>query len=577
VGSEATDPERDPDRRAWHRAHSVISADEDIASALERSADRARARGGIAATAAFLERATGLTPDPGRRATRALAAAHAMQLTGAHSSASQLLSSVRPGVADELQLAQAELLRAQIAFTSSRGSDAPPLLLKAAKQLEPLDVSVARETYLDAICAAIFAGRLALGAGLREVAAAARDATGPTGTPDFVDLMLDGLSLLVTDGYVAGTPALERALRLIVEDEDAARGDRIRWLWVANNTAMNLWDDDAWDTLSQRQVDLTRQSGALAVLPIALNQRLGLHFLTGELGTAESLGEEAMAISRAVGTPILDYGAVGLAALRGREQVATRLIDDCVEAVVPRGEGIGLSTCLWARAVLANGLGRYPEALVAAKDAATDPDELTPTKNWALLELVEAAARTGNPEVANAALAQLEQTTQPNATNWASGVEARARALVTDGPAAETLYLEAIDRLGQTRIRVELDRARLLYGEWLRRDGRRSAAREQLRLAHDSFEKCGYEAFAERARRELLATGETVRKRTVETRNDLTPQEAQIAGLAAEGQTNQEIAALLFLSPRTVEWHLRKIYTKLGIASRRELRRALHS
>ena len=447
--------------------------------------------------------------------------------------------------------------------------------MKAARQLEALDAKLARETYLDAISAAIFAGRLALGAGLREVAEAVREAPAPAPPPDAADLLLDGIAGLVTGGYEDGSPVLKRALDAVRAEDLTQTGDHVRWLWVVCHAAMNLWDDDAWDELSRRHVEFARATGALTALPVALNVRVGLRMLAGELHEAESLCEEAAAISEAIGTPAVNYGAVSVAALRGREGEATARIDACNDEVVRRGEGIGLSTSLWARAVLANGLGRYAEALTAAHDAANNPDELTPTKNWALLELIEAAVRTGSEQAGVDALAQLTDTTRASGTDWALGVEARARALLSHGPAAESLYREAIDRLERTHIRVDLDRAHLLYGEWLRRENRRADAREHLRRAHESLSRSGVEAFADRARHELQATGETVRKRSVETRDEFTAEEAQIARLAADGHTNPEIGAQLFISPRTVEWHLRKVFTKLGISSRRELRAAL--
>jgi DNA-binding CsgD family transcriptional regulator len=572
--AEATDPDVDPDRRAWHRAHSTIGLDEAVADELERSAGRAQARGGLAAAAAFLERATSLTPDPARRVVRALAAARVMQQTGAFDAALGLLAVVEAGPVDELQRARVDLLRAQIASASRRGRDAPPLLLAAAQRLEPLDVTLARETYLEALTAAIFAGRLATGGGVVEVAQAARAAPPPTHAPGAPDLLLDGLATQFTDGYAAGAPMLRRALAAF-RREDLSPEDGVRWLWLAGWTASELWDDETWDVLSRRNLQLVRDAGALTALPIALGARTYMHLLAGDLASAASLIEEIKAVTEATGSEIAPpYSALWLVAVQGRVAEASALIEAAIVEGEARGEGSRLSAAEHASAVLYNGLGRYEEALDAARRRCEHADEMT-RSTWALPELIEAAARSGAPAIATAALRQLEQPTRVAGTDWARGVEALCGALLSDGRAADTLYQEAIERLGRTRIVLGLARAHLLYGEWLRREGRRVDARRQLRLAHEMFNRIGAEAFAERARRELMATGETVRKRTVETLDELTPQELEIARMARDGHSNPEIGARLFISHRTVEWHLNKVFTKLDITSRKDLRKAL--
>jgi DNA-binding CsgD family transcriptional regulator len=570
--ADATDPDADPDRRAWHRAHATSGPDEEVAGELERSADRAQTRGGLAAAAAFLAEATRLTPDPARRAERALAAAQAEHQAGAPDAALALLAMAEWRPLDDLQRARVGLLRAEIAFAGRRGSDAPPLLLQAARQLEPLDPRLARETYLQAFTAAVLAGRLSRGADVAEVSRAARQAPAapaPRGAPD---LLLDGLALLVTEGRAAGTPLLRQALSAFRGPGSSAE-EGLRWLWLAGRVADDLWDDESWEVLCTRHVRLARQAGALTVLPIALRSRIFVHVFAGELDEGAALMQEVRAVTEVTGTQLAAYGAVALAAWRGREAEARELIEANVEDVLSRGEGMGLIISYHALALLGNGLGRYAEARLMAERACEHED--LGVFAWALTELVEAAARSGEPAVAAGALQRLAETTQAAGTDWALGIEARSRALVTEGDAAEGHYREAIERLGRTRIRVELARAHLLYGEWLRRGGRRLDAREQLRTAHEMCTAMGLEAFAERARRELQATGETVRKLSVETRDELTPQEAQIARLAGDGQTNPEIAAELFISPRTVEWHLRKVFAKLGISSRRQLRPAL--
>jgi DNA-binding CsgD family transcriptional regulator len=570
--AEVTDPDLDPDRRAWHLARAAMGPDEAVAAELIRSADRAQARGGLAAAAAFLEEATRLTLDRSPRAQRSLAAAHLKYLAGAPEAALQWLVAAESGPLDELQRARADLLRGQIAFVYRPGSDAPPLLLKAAERLEPLDIALARETYLDAFTAALIVGRLSHGADMGEVAAAVRLAPAPLRSERASDLLLDGLALLVTEGRAVGTPVLKQALSAF-RDQDISTDEELRWLWLAGRVAQDMWDDETWYELCARHVQLARQAGALAMLPIALRSRIFVHSLAGELDEGMALTEEVKGVTDATGSELAAYGAVALAAWRGDELTTTSLIETTMADVRSRGEGMGVGISQFLAALLNNGLGRYTEALTAAEAACeyNDPGVLA----WALTEMIEASVRSNRPDVGMDALRRLSESTQASGTDWALGIEARSRALLSDDDIAEPLYREAIDRLGRTRVMAELARSHLLYGEWLRRAGRRIDAREQLRTAHDMLSRMGANGFADRARRELLATGETVRKRTDESRQDLTPQEEQIARLASEGLTNPEIAAELFISSRTVEWHLRKVYPKLGISSRRQLRSAL--
>jgi DNA-binding CsgD family transcriptional regulator/tetratricopeptide (TPR) repeat protein len=567
--AEATDPAVDPDRRAWHRAQAAPGPDEKVAAELEQCAGRAQRRGGLAAAAAFLERSAGLTLDPARRAQRTLAAAQAKHQAGAPDAALGLLAMAQAGPLDELQRARGDRLRAQVAFASSHGRDAPPLLLSAAKQLESLDVGLARETYLEAFTAALFVGRLSPAVG--DVARAARLAPAPLAPGRAPDLLLDGLALLVTKGYAAGTPALRQAL-LAFRSQPISAEDGLSWLWLAERAAMAVWDDEAWHILASRHVKLARESGALSELPLAVRSRILLHAHTGELAEGRALIAEAQVVAEATGSQLAPYGATGVAAWRGREAEATELIRANMDGVTSRGEGRGV-TSQYSAALLYNGLGRYDKALAAAEQVCEYDD--IGVLGWSLTELIEAAVRSGQPARAAQAVERLAETTRASGTDWALGTEARSRALLSAGETAEKLYREAIERLGRTRMRPAVARAHLLYGEWLRRENRRRDARAELRTAHGLLTAMGIEAFAERARRELLATGDTVRKRTVETAGDLTAQEAHIARLAVDGRTNVEIGTQLFLSTRTVEWHLSKVYTKLGVGSRRELRLVL--
>jgi DNA-binding CsgD family transcriptional regulator/tetratricopeptide (TPR) repeat protein len=569
----ATDPDTDPGRRLWHRAQAAPGPDERVAAELEHAAGKELARGCWAAAGAFLERAVGLTPDPGRRASRALSAAKATVRAGAFGSALAMLGIAEAGPIDELQHAHADMIRAELAFVSSRGRDAPPLLLAAAARLEPIDIPLARATYLETINAALLAGHLSSpDTSVLAVSRAARAAPPAPGPPRPPDLLLDGLAASFCQGYRAGVPLLHQALAAF--DHQVPAEEELRWLRLACVAALHLWDDSRWDELSGRHVDLARQAGALGELPLALTSRVNLLLFAGELTTAASLAHEAQAVTKATGSGLASYATLFVAALRGNENGARALIDSTGQDAAARGEGLGVTLTRWADAMLGNSQGRYDQALAAAEQASRHSDELGPAA-WSMAELIEAAARTRQPQRATDALRYLSQTATAAGTDWALGVLARSVALLGDGNSAEEHYLEAIERLGRTRVRLELARAHLLYGEWLRRDNRRVDARAQLRTAHEMFTSITAGAFAERARRELLATGETVRKRTADTREELTPQEQQIARRARNGHSNAEIGAELFLSPRTVEWHLRKVFTKLNITSRRQLRQAL--
>jgi DNA-binding CsgD family transcriptional regulator len=572
--AEVTDPAVDPDRRAWHRAQAVAGPDEEVAAELERSAGRAQARGGLAAAAAFLERSVLLTVDPARRGERMVAAAQTSVQAGSFGRALELLSAAEAGPLDELTGGRADLLRGQIAFASDLGSDAATLLLKAAVRLEPLDLDLARETYLSAWAAAMFAGHLAGAGDLREVSRAARAAPAPAHPPRLIDLLLDGLALLVTDGPTVAAPLLRQAAAAFTS-ADTPVEERLRWTWLSQVPASYQWDFDSVLAITDGATQLARDAGALDQLPIDLQAQAQIATWAGDIPVAAALITEARLVAEATGTRIAPLAAMSVAALRGRESEAAPLIEATITAATAGGQGIAVSWARWATAILCNGVGRYADAEAAAGQASLDMPELF-VSTFALPELVEAAARTGNRQLAASAVDQLAETTQPGGTNWGLGVEARCRALVSQGQAAEDLYLEAIERLGRTRLRPELARAYLLYGEWLRTENRRTDAREQLRIAHDLLWDIGMEAFAERARRELLAVGETPRRKVAQTTaSTLTPQEGQIARLAADGLSNPAVGAQLFLSARTVEFHLHKVYTKLGIGSRRELRTAL--
>ena len=566
--AEATDPQIDPDRRAWHRAQATSMPDEDVAAELERSAGRAQARGGLAAVAAFLERAAALTPDSTHRAQRLLAAAGAKRDAGDLEAALGLLTGVEAGVLDELGEARVDLLRARIALEQRRGGDAGRLFLSTASRLEPLDAQLARETYLEALAGAMTSDVEVVGGALA-VAAAARAAPPGTVPPRTVDVLLDAFAIRLTDGYAAAAPTLARALELLLA-MDVSNEDVGRWLSLSsgrnsNIVALEMWDDEALYLLAARQVQAARDTGALVHLQFALSFLARSQMLAGELSAATLMIDESRLIAEATGTPPLVNAPMILAAWRGHEPQASELIEaSSAEAATRRWTSNN-----YARSVLYNGLGRHDDARDAAWEA-FQPDPIG-YGSWLLPELAEAASRTADRALLEFALEWLSERTRVISSGWASGMQARVRALLSEGDHAESLYRDSIVHLSGNRVRLELARTHLLYGEWLRRERRRLDARTHLRSALEAFTSMGAEAFARRAERELLATGERARKRTVDTLDQLTPQETQISRLAANGDTNREIAAQLFISPSTVEYHLRKAFRKLDVKSRTQL------
>jgi DNA-binding CsgD family transcriptional regulator len=562
----ATDPERDPDRRAWHRAHAAAGPDESVAAELERSASRAQARGGVPAAAAFLERAAELSPDPAQRGTRALAAARLKLDAGALEAAERLLTVATTSPLEELDRARAERLRAQI----TRGSDTPARLSAAAKCLEPLDPEPARETHLEALWALVRSGRSAMDTAVIEAAAAATLPSGHDPTRA-IDLLLDGVVARLTRGYEQAMPAVARALAAF--RADGVLGEHLAWCWLAHQLALDFWEDDTCEAIARGAARVARESGCLNMLPLALNYSAAFHLLRGEFGIVEQLMRERETITAATRSTYTVSISVLLAAWRGDREATYELRAPAIQQGTSRGEGVAIEIAEWAAAVLHNGLGEYADAAAAAQRA-YDHDVLG-FGGWVLPELIEAAVRSGDRAAAEVAFSRLAERSSASARQWARGIEAAMHALLSHGAEAEGFHLEAIEQLSRSRVVVLLARAELNYGEWLRRAHRRVDARIQLKAAYDAFEAMGAQGFADRARRELLATGETVRKRRVDTRDQLTPQEAQIARLASERLTNPEIAGQLYLSHRTVEYHLRKVFAKLGISSRRELADAL--
>jgi DNA-binding CsgD family transcriptional regulator/tetratricopeptide (TPR) repeat protein len=570
--ADSMDRDAQPDRYAWHLAQSISEPDEDVATTLEMSAHRAQERGGLAATGAFLELASQLTPEPERRSQRALGAAQALLHSGQFERANALLAAAEAGPGTDAILARVDRMHAEIAFAQNRGNEATAPLLAAATRLARTDPALSRQTYLEAVAAAIFAGRLAGGPGLREVGEAARHA--PQLRPERLpDRLLDALAVKLTDGYVSAVPLMRAVLEELC-DTDTPDGEVLPWLWLGSVIAADLWDDAAWEKVAARQVTATRAAGMLAELPHALDSRATVHLLVGELSLAASMYDEATAVLESIGGDPARVGPMTVAAFRGQGPQARELIRAMVDKAMIQGQGAALTVTHWSHAVLCNGLAEYGEARSAALLASERQEEFGVTR-LALVELVEAAVRSGSLPDAVAGLEQLRKPCQTSGTEWALGLEARSRALLAEGPDAEALFQEAIERLARTKVAVDLARTHLLYGEWLNRNGGSARARTHLSLAHTMLTDFGVDGFAERARLELGATGTVVPRSAPRPASSLTSREQQVAGLAAEGLTNIEIGARLFLSTHTVDWHLRKVFTKLGISRRREIANAL--
>jgi DNA-binding CsgD family transcriptional regulator len=574
--AEVTDPQVDPDRHAWHRAHSTLGPDEDVAGELQRSAGRARARGGLAASAAFLEQSALLTPEPGRRAERTLAAAWAKRDAGAPDAALRLLVAVEAGPTDALRNSEVDHLRGRVAVMQLRGAEAAKLLLRAAKRYQPLNAGLARATHLEALRAALWVGDLNGPGGLREVAESARAMPSDPEPRQPIRALLDAFARRITDGYTSAAPALTRAMEQFLAQGVADRetGD---WLWlfgasISAEFAVELWDVESWHAAAARLVRLARDSGAFVHLHYARHILAQTHFLTGELATAARLIEENRAIDEATGNPPTSYTAAMLSAWRGHQETP-ELIEATLRSGTTHGLGRVVTFATYASSVLYNGLGRHD----AARDAAWQVFEGDQFGFGPLVvpELAEAASKTGDVALAEAALAWLSERTDATPTEWALGIEARVRALLSQDDVAESYYRESIERLGRTRLRMEHARAHLLFGEWLRGRDRRADARAQMRVAHEMFASFGAEAFADRARRALAASGDTLRRHTHEKDDKLTAQEAHIAQLARAGLSNPQIGARLFISPRTVQYHLSKVFAKLDINSRSQLEHVL--
>ena len=565
-----SDVEVAADRRAWHRALAAAGPDEAVAGDLEHSARRAQSRGGPAAEAALLERATALTPDPALQAKRALAAAEASLQAGEFDLTQRLLATAESGPLDGFEQARAGLLRGHAAVISRYGNDGTPLLLEAAKQLEPFDVSLARRAYLTAWHAAAAANHLGEKSALLDVSRAVRALPPLPPDPHPLDLVIEALALLVTDGHASAMPTLERAAKEVMQ---LPVEDVVRWGVHVGAVRLAIWHDEAL-AVFERQARIVREAGALGELPIHLQALALERAWRGDLSGARGLVAESEGISTSTGNQVPPFALLRILALQGREPEAAPVIEAVIQQGTANGQGNAVMVAYWGAAVLYNGLGRYEYAAAASREVVANSVFPLLTM-WALVELIEASARVGDTRVARDALDALTATTQSARSGLALGIEARCRALLTGGGDAEEAYREAIKQLDRAGNRVELARAHLVFGEWLRRRGRLREARERLGDAEGLCAEIGMEAFAKRAQDELVAAGSKPGKRPSESRVDLTAQEEQIARLARDGLTNAQIGGQLFLSPRTVEWHLHKVFAKLGIDSRSGLPAAM--
>lgn len=569
--ADATYPDRDPDRRSWHRAHATGWPDEDVAADLEQSAERARTRGGVAAAAAFLERAAELSPATGQRTERLIAAASAKHDAGAPETAVRLLDSVRDLPLTPFQGASIGRLLARAGYALRRDRSAPRQLLRAAQALEPHDAALARDTYMEALSAALYAGRLGEPGAVTEIAEAILAATVDDGSERAHDLLLRGQALLCARGQEAALPTVRRAINAFLEQPSQAIAPQ--WMWFCSRAAQDVWDIEALRTLAERQVQLARASGVLAVLPMALNLLIAARGLDGNLDAADEICDEIDGILSITGHPLPLYGRLSVAAYRGHVEEVERGAKRLRADAQARGEGYALTVVNFAEAVAYNGAARHHEALTAARAEMPYSHELGHAMRT-LIEVVEAATRTGDHAVADEAVGRLADVTRPvGDTDWALAFLSLAEAQVRAGSESEERFVDAIERFDRIRVPMLKARSQLLYGEMLRRQNRRIDARVQLRAAYVGLQSCGMNGFAERAGRELRATGETLR--TADKDVALTDQELNIARLARDGLTNREIGAQLFISAHTVEWHLRKVFVKLGVRSRRSLGKAL--
>jgi DNA-binding CsgD family transcriptional regulator len=577
--ADATDPDADPDRRVWHRAHATSGPDDVLANELERSASRAQGRGGPSAAAVFLERAAALASDRVRRATLIISSAELHYDAGSYRAASDLLTGVNVEPLAEFHQVRVERLQSRLLLGTQASSAASRQLMQAARRFESHDIEVACDTYLDAFVAASTVGASSVGDTWLELAQSIRALPALGESARATDVLLAGLAMQVTDGYAAGIPLLQRALRMLLDDprsvQERSSRDKGGLLWFGCRVAANIWDQELLFQLANRMLSSARTSASVTLRAQIASDAAHVALLKGDLSLSRTLSDETTVMRTAAGLPpwFMRQGPLALAAWQGRAhsfdgiRTASRTVDGTEQAMWS-----SINHC--TAATLYNGLGRYDEAFAEAAQGSERAGDLS-WAMWCLPELVEGAARTGQPDVAASALGRLRQLTAPAATDWGLGIEARCRALISEGDVADEAFREAVERLGRAGVVAHLGRAHLLYGEWLRRQNRRIDAREQLRNARDVFLSMGAEAFTTRAERELQATGEKIRKRANDTQAQLTAQERQVAELARDGFSNGEIGAQLFISPRTAEYHLHKIFAKLGITSRTQLNRAL--
>ncbi|MEU4556943.1 AAA family ATPase [Actinoplanes sp. NPDC023936] len=571
----ATDPLVDPERRAWHAAQAAAEPDEQLADELERLANRARSRGGLAASGAFLEQAAALTPDTGSQARRLLAAARARHECGDFGRALRLVAAAEATVQDPVLQARAQVVRARVAFDRGRDEPAVRGLIAAARAIGPFDVLFGRDVLFDALAAATLMGRFATWSLTLDLAEAVRDLPVDDERTRPLDRLLDPLIACISGGK-ADPGAIRPVLAHYLEyGSKAGQADRaverfdIGELWLACQAAQDIWDDQIFIALSRQQLDYARDNGALAGMPIALTHRALSLIHEGRFPPAQRLVDEGYAISAEIGAPRMAFVDMAIAAWQGDRQRVRELTEQAMADATARDEGRLLTAAEYATAVSLNGMGEFAAAADACRTAVHLDEPSFPP--WLIPEFVEGAARSGRPQDALEVVERLERVAAEMDTDWGTGTALYVRALISAGEQADTAYREAIKRLARTTRRIDLARARLAYGEWLAGEERKGEAREQLEAAHEMFLAMGARDFAGRASRALRAATGVVRRPNA-GEAALTAAEQAVTRLVARGATSKEAAAELFISPRTVDAHLRSIFAKLGVKSRRELR-----
>jgi DNA-binding CsgD family transcriptional regulator len=566
--ADATNPATDPSRRAWHAAEATAGPDEQIASELEAAAEVAQARGGYAARAAFLRRAAELSGVPGKRVARVLGAAQAMQDAGTLDAGIRILATLRSAELTARDTAHVEWLRAYTRLVQHRGADAAGALVSAATGMTPHHPALAGEMWLAALEAARFGGRFGKPT-VSDVAEAMRTTDAQAALQPVARDLLQALATLWADDFAKGVRALRPALKRLT-DEGQAQDLVIRLLRVAESAAVDSLDDEAHHQLVEIHEQRARVLGTLANLNTALASGVEVKLNEGNLAAAERRTHELDELAEIQHAPRWHALTALVAAWQGDQGRLAECADQGIPDAVSRREGLAVSGIYLALAIDANAHCEFEAAARHAEQACADDHELG-YATWALPELIEAAVRAGQIATARVALTRLQRLGNAAQSNWGLGLLAQATAQLSAGRVAAEEFERSIDHLERTRVVIALARTRLLYGEWLRRERQRGAAHHQLTLAHEMFDACGARSFAERAEAELRSTRPPGRRAPPASEHVLTGRELTVARMVATGHSNRAIAKHLFISEKTVEYHLGKVFAKLNVRSRTQL------